>query len=132
MVSKVSWGIRATTCYRLTGGIGFEMTMAAAKVGVRQNGKGKFQTRPVRPFFSSNTLRFMAALETVYATHNFEAENEDEITIKAGEPVIVLEKDEKYQDGWWQVCSIRASDLEIFFETASSRHFDRVATSKDR
>jgi hypothetical protein len=46
----------------------------------------------------------MAGLETVYAVHNFEAENHDEIAFKVGEPIIVLEKDEEYKDGWWQVC----------------------------
>lgn len=44
----------------------------------------------------------MAGLETVYAVHNFEAENHDEIAFKVGEPIIVLEKDEEYRDGWWQ------------------------------
>lgn len=39
----------------------------------------------------------------VYAIHNFEAENEDEINFLVGEPITVLEKDEKYLDGWWQV-----------------------------
>lgn len=39
----------------------------------------------------------------VYAIHNFEAENEDEINFQVGEPITVLEKDEKYLDGWWQV-----------------------------
>jgi hypothetical protein len=39
----------------------------------------------------------------VYAIHNFEAENEDEINFSVGEPITVLEKDEKYLDGWWQV-----------------------------
>lgn len=39
----------------------------------------------------------------VYAIHSFEAENEDEIDFLAGEPIVVLEKDEKYLDGWWQV-----------------------------
>lgn len=39
----------------------------------------------------------------VYAVHNFEAENEDEINFSIGEPIVVLEKDEKYLDGWWQV-----------------------------
>lgn len=39
----------------------------------------------------------------VYAIHNFEAENEDEINFLIGEPIMVLEKDEKYLDGWWQV-----------------------------
>ncbi|KAG0182148.1 polar growth protein [Apophysomyces sp. BC1034] len=41
-------------------------------------------------------------LEIVYAIHNFEAENEDEIAFGIGEPIVVLERDEKYQDGWWQ------------------------------
>ncbi|KAI8393722.1 uncharacterized protein BYT42DRAFT_552009 [Radiomyces spectabilis] len=40
--------------------------------------------------------------ETVYAVHNFEAENNDEINFHIGEPILVLEKDEKYLDGWWQ------------------------------
>lgn len=42
----------------------------------------------------------------VYAVHNFEAENEDEINFSVGEPIVVLEKDEKYLDGWWQVKQI--------------------------
>lgn len=44
--------------------------------------------------------------EIVYALHNFEAENEDEISFTTGEPIVVLEKDEKYQDGWWQVITL--------------------------
>lgn len=47
----------------------------------------------------------MAQLETVYVTHNFDAENDDEIALKAGEPVIVIEKDEEFKDGWWKVYS---------------------------
>lgn len=39
----------------------------------------------------------------VYGAHEFEAENEDEISFKAGERIIVLEKDDQYHDGWWQV-----------------------------
>ncbi|KAI8875731.1 hypothetical protein K501DRAFT_144619, partial [Backusella circina FSU 941] len=38
----------------------------------------------------------------VYAIHNFEAENEDEITFQFGEPIIILEKDDQFMDGWWQ------------------------------
>ncbi|ORX46273.1 PH-domain-containing protein [Hesseltinella vesiculosa] len=49
----------------------------------------------------------MAGLETVYATHNFEADNPDEITFHLGEPILVLEKDEGYQDGWWQGRNVR-------------------------
>ncbi|KAG1472815.1 hypothetical protein G6F56_001312 [Rhizopus delemar] len=43
----------------------------------------------------------------VYAIHNFEAENDDEINFSIGEPVVVLEKDEKYLDGWWQGRNIK-------------------------
>jgi hypothetical protein len=41
--------------------------------------------------------------EQVFAIHDFEREHEDEISFLAGEPILVLEKDEKYNDGWWQV-----------------------------
>lgn len=41
--------------------------------------------------------------QIVYAIHNFEAENEDEINFSVGEPIVVLERDDKYMDGWWQV-----------------------------
>lgn len=47
--------------------------------------------------------------QIVYAIHNFDAENDDEITFKIGEPIEVLERDEKYQDGWWQVRHKRAT-----------------------
>ncbi|CAG8446466.1 11175_t:CDS:10 [Scutellospora calospora] len=40
--------------------------------------------------------------EVVYAIHPFEAENDDEVPFEFGEPIIVLEKDELYGDGWWQ------------------------------
>lgn len=45
----------------------------------------------------------MTALETVYAVHNFEAENDDELTFQIGEPVIVIQKDDGFNDGWWKV-----------------------------
>lgn len=41
--------------------------------------------------------------ETVWAIHNFEAEADDEITFHIGEPIVILQKDELYQDGWWEV-----------------------------
>ncbi|KAG2220772.1 hypothetical protein INT45_012265 [Circinella minor] len=40
--------------------------------------------------------------EIVYAIHAFIAENEDELNFNVGEPIVVLERDEKYMDGWWQ------------------------------
>lgn len=41
--------------------------------------------------------------DIVYAIHDFEAENPDELSFKAGERIIVIERDDLYQDGWWQV-----------------------------
>ncbi|CAG8581046.1 38924_t:CDS:10 [Gigaspora margarita] len=41
-------------------------------------------------------------METVYAIHNYCAQNDDELTFKVGDPILVLEKDEMYWDGWWQ------------------------------
>jgi hypothetical protein len=38
-----------------------------------------------------------------YGIHNFVAEEDDEISFKAGEPIILLELDEVYGDGWWKV-----------------------------
>jgi hypothetical protein len=40
---------------------------------------------------------------TVWAVHSFEAEAEDEISFNIGEPITVLQRDELYQDGWWEV-----------------------------
>ncbi|KAF9333708.1 polar growth protein [Linnemannia elongata] len=45
--------------------------------------------------------------ETVWAIHNFEAEAEDEISFHIGEPIIVLQKDDLYQDGWWEGTNVR-------------------------
>jgi hypothetical protein len=45
----------------------------------------------------------MVISKTVYAIHNFEAENEDELNFYTGEPIIVLQKDDGFDDGWWKV-----------------------------
>ncbi|KAF9934966.1 polar growth protein [Linnemannia zychae] len=45
--------------------------------------------------------------ETVWAIHNFEAEADDEISFNVDEPIIVLQKDEQYQDGWWEGINVR-------------------------
>lgn len=42
--------------------------------------------------------------EYVYALHDFLPEHEDEVTFHAGERIEVVEKDDMYGDGWWQVC----------------------------
>jgi hypothetical protein len=41
--------------------------------------------------------------EYVYALHDFVPENEDEISFRAGDRIEVIERDEEFQDGWWQV-----------------------------
>lgn len=55
----------------------------------------------------------MTALETVYAVHNFEAENDDELTFQIGEPVIVIQKDDGFNDGWWKGKNMRG-EVGIF------------------
>ncbi|MBW0463677.1 hypothetical protein O181_003392 [Austropuccinia psidii MF-1] len=40
------------------------------------------------------------ALFMVYAIHNFQAENPDELSFSAGEAIQVTEKDDQYGDGW--------------------------------
>ena len=42
-------------------------------------------------------------LEYVYALHDFLPEHEDEVTFLAGERIEVVEKDDQFGDGWWQV-----------------------------
>ena len=39
----------------------------------------------------------------VWALHAFEAENDDELAFEAGERIVVLERDDQYGDGWYQV-----------------------------
>jgi hypothetical protein len=45
-------------------------------------------------------------VEYVYARRDFVAEDEGEIALRAGERIEVIEKDELYDDGWWQVRSL--------------------------
>ena len=51
--------------------------------------------------------------EYVYALFEFAPENPDEINFKAGDRIEVIEKDDVYGDGWWQVSSIRSVALLI-------------------
>jgi len=41
----------------------------------------------------------------VYALHDFFPEHDDEVSFHAGERIEVIEKDDLYGDGWWQVSS---------------------------
>ncbi|CAO1625233.1 unnamed protein product [Parajaminaea phylloscopi] len=38
----------------------------------------------------------------LYGLHEFIAENPDEVSFRVGETIVVVEKDDAYQDGWWQ------------------------------
>jgi SH3 domain len=48
-------------------------------------------------------LRIMP--EYVYALHDFQPENEDEVAFRPGERIEVLERDDEFGDGWWKVSS---------------------------
>lgn len=39
----------------------------------------------------------------VYALHEFTPENPDEVPLKVGDKIEVLERDDLYGDGWWKV-----------------------------
>lgn len=41
--------------------------------------------------------------EYVYALHDFTPQVADEIEFKVGDRIEVIEKDDLYGDGWWQV-----------------------------
>ena len=41
--------------------------------------------------------------ESVYALHDFTPQVSDEIEFKVGDRIEVIEKDDLYGDGWWQV-----------------------------
>ncbi len=43
--------------------------------------------------------------EYVYALHEFTPQVSDEIEFKIGDRIEVVEKDDLYGDGWWQVSS---------------------------
>lgn len=45
----------------------------------------------------------MEQQDRVYGLHEFVAENADEVSFKVGETIRVVEKDDAYGDGWWQV-----------------------------
>ncbi|CAG8545379.1 14056_t:CDS:10 [Dentiscutata erythropus] len=58
-------------------------------------------------------------METVYAIHNYCAQNDDELTFKVGDPILVLEKDEMYWDGWWQGQDILGQVAELMKNNGS-------------
>lgn len=38
-----------------------------------------------------------------WALHDFSPENEDELSFHSGDVIEIVEKDDMYGDGWWQV-----------------------------
>jgi hypothetical protein len=65
----------------------------------------------VNTFYRLATASYAAAAahsgakmaEYVYALHDFQPENEDEVPFQTGERIEVVEKDDEFGDGWWQV-----------------------------
>lgn len=51
----------------------------------------------------SSHLHPSAMVEYVWAVHDFSPEHEDEISFRAGDRIEVVERDDQYGDGWWQV-----------------------------
>lgn len=47
--------------------------------------------------------------EILFGQYQFDAEEDDEIGFKVGEPIILIEKDEKYNDGWWKGIKLNGS-----------------------
>lgn len=64
-------------------------------------------------------------VEYVYALHDFVPEHEDEVPFRAGERIEVVEKDDMYGDGWWQVCRpvMSTSTFSFFFQCSVRRGF---------
>lgn len=53
--------------------------------------------------------------EMVYAIHPYQARRNDEIDFDYGEPIIVIEKDDMYGDGWWKVKNFFFLFIYIYF-----------------
>ncbi len=58
-------------------------------------------------------------VEYVYARHDFVPEHEDEISFRAGERIEVVERDDLYNDGWWQVSSLSSLSVRIQYPLPS-------------
>lgn len=54
-------------------------------------------------------------VDVLYALHDFEAENQDELSFNVGEAIVVLERDDQYGDGWYQVSFALLSHLRRSF-----------------
>lgn len=48
----------------------------------------------------------------VYALHDFQPEHEDEVPFRQGERIEVVERDDLYSDGWWQVSFTHGSSVQ--------------------
>lgn len=65
--------------------------------------------------------------DKVWALHDFEAENPDEVSFKAGECILVVEKDDAYGDGWWQVSNTGPKDFDGAPRVSSADATDGIA-----
>ena len=59
--------------------------------------------------------------EYVYALHDFTPQVSDEIEFKVGDRIEVIEKDDLYGDGWWQVSFFSGSMSTSLSESSTSR-----------
>ena len=62
----------------------------------------------------------------VYALHDFEPEHEDEVPFKQGERIEIIERDDLYSDGWWQVRVLTARLLSPILVFVFALHVSLV------
>ncbi|PCH40745.1 hypothetical protein WOLCODRAFT_136965 [Wolfiporia cocos MD-104 SS10] len=60
-------------------------------------------------------------VEYVYVVHEFTPENPDEVALRPGERIEVVEKDDLYGDGWWQGRNA-AGQVGLFPQSYTSPH----------
>jgi len=71
----------------------------------------------------------------IFGKHPFEKEEEDEIEFQTGDPILVLEKDEEFNDGWWKgrtlsgeegLFPVNFTTTENIFNVNISKFFESV------
>lgn len=71
--------------------------------------------------------------EYVYALHDFLPEHDDEVEFRAGERIEVVEKDDLYGDGWWQVRIYPPCTIFFFaLETIQVLALERLSVISNR
>ena len=54
------------------------------------------------------------ARQLAKVTFDYDADNSDELTIKIGETVDIIDKQPDGQEGWWEVCDGQGRVMEVW------------------